>query len=503
MSSKTGLIGGLMLLLVLVTASGSSAQEHTRYKLIDMGTFGGPASYFTDPGNGPGFLVLSDQGVVVGRASTSMPDPNLPNFCLDSDCFLAHAFRWKDGVLTDLGLPAGAILSQATGVNARGWISTDYSTNEIDPLTGGPIFRGALWKDGQFIKLPPLGDGIENNALYVNNGGQVVGFSSVSTTPDPFSFIGGPIHPFIWQNGVLRDLGTLGGPDALPATNCNNQRSDLVTGFSLIDSTPNPDTGIPTFHPFLWQNGKMIDLGTLGGTLVGELQCANDAGQVAGAMTLAGNSVLHAFLWEHGVMRDLGTLGGDNSSAAWINNAGDIVGDADLPGSETNFLHHAFLWRTGKMIDLGSLGSTSHAHAVNSKGQVVGKSRLGDPFTELQHAFLWENGGPMIDLNTLIPPNSPLELYNGENINDLGWIAGRGLPPGCDDKDACGHAFLLIPCDPAQGQDCSPVTATQNNGALPSKQSTTQPPQRLTPTQRFGAWRTRVAGPYHNAASRE
>jgi hypothetical protein len=51
----------------------------------------------------------------------------------------------------------------------------------------------------------------------------------------------------------------------------------------------------------------------------------------------------------------------------------------------------------------------------------------------------------MIDLNTLIPPNSPLELYEGENINNQGLIAGRGLPPGCDDKDVCGHAFLLVP----------------------------------------------------------
>jgi len=488
---------GIVLLAELATPFLLAAQD-TRYKLIDMGTFGGPASYLTDPGNGPSFLVLSDPGVLVGRSDTSTFDPIFGDFD-------AHAFRWDDGALTDLGTPPGAVFSQASGVNARGWVAIDYSTGEIDPLTGGPIFRGALWINGQFIELPPLGDGLENNALYVNNGGQVVGFSTISQTPDPagISFIGGAIHPFIWQHGVMSDLGTLGGPDALPNENCNNQRHNLVTGQSLLaDFTVNPASGSSTWHAFLWQNDKMIDLGTLGGTLLGPLECANNGGQVAGTSSLTGDPmdpfgniqapnnnffIGHAFLWKNGAMQDLGTLGGVNSEATWINQAGDVVGDADLTGSEVNFLHHVFLWRNGKMIDLGALRSTSHAYAVNSSGQVVGKSRLGDdPFSELQHAFLWENGGPMVDLNTLIGPNSPLELYDGENINDAGWIAGRGLPPGCDNKDVCGHAFLLIPCEPASGQDCSPIIATQSDAALPRKSTTSTLQERL-------AWRSRRA----------
>jgi probable HAF family extracellular repeat protein len=273
------------ILLAAVTLSAEMAAQHSRYKLIDLGTFGGPASYLTDPGEGPGFLALNNQGVLVGYADTATS---------------ADAYRWKNGSLIDLGTLPGGDFSAATSVNARGWIAVFSTTGEFDPLVGGPQGRGAIWRNGQLTPLATLG-GLEGNAAYVNDVGQVVGFSTIGTDLDPsgFSFLGSPIHPFIWQNGVIRDLGTLGGPDALPTSNCNNQRSDLVTGFSLIDSVPNPLTGVPTMHPFLWQDGKMIDLGTLGGTLVSgflsNVQCANNRGQVAGATTLAGDSIVHAF----------------------------------------------------------------------------------------------------------------------------------------------------------------------------------------------------------------
>ena len=151
------------------------------------------------------------------------------------------------------------------------------------------------------------------------------------------------------------------------------------------------------------------------------------------------------------------------------------------------------------MTDLGTLGSNSHAEGINSKGQIVGRSRIGNP---PQHAFLWENGGPMVDLNTLIPANSSLKLEEGGNINDGGEIAGRGLPPGCDDVDACGHAFLLIPCDQAGAEGCedsaeSTTAATQNNSASVTKSITTSTQSRPTPSEMMAAWRSRLARRYH------
>jgi probable HAF family extracellular repeat protein len=137
----------------------------------------------------------------------------------------------------------------------------------------------------------------------------------------------------------------------------------------------------------------------------------------------------------------MGTLGGTNGQAIWINDNGEVVGEADLPGDQ---VHDAFLWKKGVMTDLGNLGQTSFAFCINSKSQVVGHSLTGDGSF---HAFLWENDGPMIDLNSSLPSGSSLLLTDAFNINDRGEIAGVGLPAGCTDLDACGHLYLLIPRD--------------------------------------------------------
>src|SRR5437899_10430296 len=123
---------------------------------------------------------------------------------------------------------------------------------------------------------------------------------------------------------------TLGGLDAGAfAVNESGQ----VAGISTTNTTRNDTTGIPTIRPFLWQRGRMIDLGTLGGTFSGVDGPAillNNRGQVAGTSTLAGdvNSatgglIYHPFLWERGVIKDLGTLGGAQGFVNWITVAGD------------------------------------------------------------------------------------------------------------------------------------------------------------------------------------
>ena len=204
------------------------------------------------------------------------------------------------------------------------------------------------------IDLGTLG-GYESLGIYVNNGGQVIGFATINGTPDPYSFLGAPTHTFIWQNGAMLDLGTLGGPDSFPSNGGVNDRNGSVAGGSYTNSIPNPVTGIPTQDPFLWRNGQMLDLGTLGGTN-GFAAVANSQGQVVGQSNLAGDLTYHPFLWDKKKgLTDLGTFGGSNGLATWINDAGEVVGEADFPGDAT---HDAFLWRRGVLLDLGNLGVT-------------------------------------------------------------------------------------------------------------------------------------------------
>ena len=193
-------------------------------------------------------------------------------------------------------------------------------------------------------------------------------------------------------------------------------------------------------------------------------------------------------------------MGGDNGTPIWINDAGDVVGEADVPGSQA---HHAFLWREGVMTDLGTLDGSSHATAINSKGQIVGYFVLTDrtdpPF---RHPFIWEKGGPMVDLNTLIPANSGLELVTADNINERGEIVGVGVPGRCF-VDFCGHLFLLIPCAVGETQGCedhieSTSAVVRSDSANAVNNSAISAQRVPMPKERVAAWVEQLASRYRN-----
>jgi probable HAF family extracellular repeat protein len=265
----------------------------------------------------------------------------------------------------------------------------------------------------------------------------------------------------------MQDLGTLGGPDSFAFL--INERGQ-VAGMSFPNSTASSNCPFPSItHPFLWDEGKMMDLGNLGGTC-GLAMALNNRGQVVGQSNLAGDQTAHPFLWDKGALSDLGTLGGTFGMALWINDAGEIVGGATNQNDQAIL---AFLWRHGVMTDLGTVDgdACSTAANINSKDQVVGTSAKNCMFTTDQHAFLWDSG-QMIDLNTFLPPGSNLQLSNGYNINDRGEIVGVGFPPGCGDPFACGHVFVLIPCDGDQN-DAGDGDHNNNEGCEDATEATT------------------------------
>ena len=87
------------------------------------------------------------------------------------------------------------------------------------------------------------------------------------------------------------------------------------------------------------------DLGVLPGRSFAYAGGINDAGQVVGYSGSTGTLDSHAFLYSNGTMKDLGTLGGTYSMARAINSSGQIVGSSGTPG---NAGEHAFSTATGR-----------------------------------------------------------------------------------------------------------------------------------------------------------
>jgi probable HAF family extracellular repeat protein len=415
---------------MLSAGSAGAASGDVRYRLVDLGTLGGPNSSETQEAP-----FINNRGLVVGFADTAKIDPNHPG------AHVFHAFRWHGGPLTDLGTLPGGLNSQANWSNTSRTVVGSSENGRTDPLLRTPEGRAVLWRPGgRIADLGTLG-GNESFATSVNDHHQVVGLAA-NAKPDSFSLLGWgtQTRAFLWQNGRMRDLGTLGGPDA-GASLVNAQGQ--VAGASYTNSTPLPETGAPELHPFLWQNGAMVDLGTLGGTQ-GSPTALNNRGQVAGESTLFGDHTSRPFLWSRGTLTDLGTLGGDFGTASWMNDAGEVVGAAS-----TGSALHAFVWRNGHMADLGTVqGDTcSAAHFINASGQVVGTSGDCDGQFE-KNGFISDRGGHLINLNSFVPAGSNLTVTDGETINDRGVIAGTGQLPNGD-----FHAVVLIPCNGGHEHD--------------------------------------------------
>jgi probable HAF family extracellular repeat protein len=384
--------------------------------------------------------------------------------------------------VNDLG-PVDSPFSQATYVNDRGLVTG------VDLGTDGNL-NAVLWYKGQMtdISKPGLG-GPNSGAGGVNELGRVIGGAETSQA-DPYNEnfcgygTGLQCLAFLWQNGVMIPLPTLGGTNS--GYGQINNRGQLA-GYAE-NSTRDPDgcavavngTGpqVLDFEPVIWgpRPSQIRELHTLPGDTVGVAFWINDRGQAVGMSGLCQNTVLpgpsaapHAVLWDsNGSVRDLGNLGGTSNPAVLgvgnaafvINNSDEVTGvsalpeskGAGCPGAPPNplcFPFHPFLWtRETGMRDLGVLPGdfVGAGLGMNNAGEVVGPSisapgaAAGNP-----RAFLWRNG-VMTDLNTLAP-NSPLYLLIAFGINDAGQIAGFGV-----DSSNEIHAFLATPCNDAAAE---------------------------------------------------
>ena len=472
MKSRLAMLVRFVVLLAALMPLKLLAQHH-HYKLIDVGTFGGALSAinFSVDINGK---AVNEQSLTVGFSETAVPRTPTSNhlICGGDDGFgtnITHAFAWLGAGVVDLGSlpPSETDCSNAYQVNANGVIVGFSENGQVDPFTGFNQSRAVRWINGTIQDLGSFG-GNQNEALGLNNHGQLVGFS-LNTIPDPYSFFdflllfpnppnGTQTRAVLWQKGQMQDLGTLGtGNDAVAFM--INERGQIAGG-SYVNTTPNPDTGLPTMDPFLWENGKMIDLGSFGGAF-GLPNYLNNRGQVVGGSSVAAEPAAcffedtlncHPFLWEKGNLLDLAitSKGGVPQTADGINDAGEIIGGADFSANGGSPFD-GYSWKSGIATDLGTLAGDcgSRAMGINSQGEIVGHT-FSCPDFPFHHAVLWEHGS-MVDLNDLIPRDSPLQLAFSNDINNRGEIVGMGVPAGVDPSNVLtqGHAFLLIPCDEA------------------------------------------------------
>jgi probable HAF family extracellular repeat protein len=357
--------------------------------------------------------------------------------------------------------------------------STTYSVQDLGLMGGAPgapyfmtgngLIAGsagtannqshaAVWFMGFKLDLaaPGLG-GLNSFADAVNDKGQVVGGAqtSVANSEDfcgfnanGFAKTSTACLPYVFQNGVMTQLPTLGGPNGI--ANWINNRSEAVGWAETINKDPNPACAALQFQPVLWGKTSTTLLQTFPGDPDGVAASINDNGQVVGATGTCGpfstDSGLflverHAMLWEAGAAINLGNLGGDGlfggHHACAINNNGQVVGHSDLTGDST---FHTFLWtwETG-MKDLGTLPGdfASTAVSINDPGVIVGLS-LDSNFNP--RAFVWA-GGSMMDLNAALTSN-PQKIYllEASSINASGEIVGLGVT-----SDGNLHGFLATP----------------------------------------------------------
>jgi probable HAF family extracellular repeat protein len=248
----------------------------------------------------------------------------------------------------------------------------------------------------------------------------------------------------------VTNLGSLGGTNCCVTVTNNNR--------GWVDGTSNL-AGDQSFHPFLWRDRTMQDLGTLGGPNasaggMNELGDVAVGGSDTGIPDPLGEDACGfgtfqtclSFVWHRGERMLVPTLGGNNGDVSTINNRGQVLGFAETINPDATCVapqvlgHEAFIWEpdTGEIHQLPPLtgDSASATFDMNDTGQAIGYSggcgKGLEDFSTAYHAVRWQDGIPT-DLGNLGG-----SLATGFGVNNRGQVAGVSALPG----NTSFHAFL-------------------------------------------------------------
>lgn len=291
------------------------------YDVFNLGTLNPGGTSYTIP------FDLNIKGQAVGKSKCGLATCSTP---------YEHGFRGdKDSPIPyDLGVPSlgSSAVSYALGINDHGAI-VGTTVN----LTGDAQYA-VFWPNGvagQYIDLGKLGTYQGSSAKAINNKNQIVGTSILSFDS----------HAFLWENGVMKSLGTLAPGGASYAEDINIHGE--VVGYA------SPTATSVLHHAVKWdKDGNLEDLGLLAPAPFSKAFAINDSGEVVG------QAVNSAVLWKNGQMFFVELpLGSDPTGIAYdINNYGHIVGET----SKTNLM-------TGDVIPIPFININGQAFNINDK----------------------------------------------------------------------------------------------------------------------------------------
>lgn len=290
---------------------------------LPLGTLGGPNSAVLWP-------VKNIIGVISGIAETNEDDPygedwSCSAFFPTSTGKVCRGFVWERGHMRELPT-FGGTHGFATGTNNFGQ-TVGWAENRVeDDTCNAPQrfqFRAALWdRDGRIHELPPLATDRTSAATALNDRGQVVGISGAcSNAVGEYS----AAHAVLWEHGVPRDLGDLGGK-AWNTPMAINQQGVVVGFANAPDTEPENDFNVRAFR---WTAATGIEpLGSLGDGETSQALGVNEAGRIVGVSC---GARCRAFIHEGGQMRNLNDFvtlpeGDYLRIAGDINNFGMITG---------------------------------------------------------------------------------------------------------------------------------------------------------------------------------
>lgn len=328
----------LALLCVLCAAGTTALSAHaqaTSYELTVVGAADSQA------------WGLNNLGTVVGRTF----DPSFNSY---------RAFVNTGTGPVDLGT-FGGTNSMAAAVNDAGQIvgSADNA---------GGQSRAFVYQNGSMTDLGTFG-GNGSHGWGINAAGTTVGSALAPENPDDFSGERAFVRP---PGGTLQDIGTLPGFSSAFAT-----AADINNHGQIVGASGQEGPGDPPVHPFLYSNGVMTDLGTFGDAYSTAF-AINDRGQVVGySDSLADFHIPQAFLYADGTLVNLDArLGGQGSIAYDINNLGQIVGDSGTFG--------AFIMQGDQITSLDALidpaagWTIGMPRAINDRGQIAATGLLNN-----------------------------------------------------------------------------------------------------------------------------